>query len=231
MFGTALLLVVGWFLSTKGSSKYLIQEKYVLTFVSKLKIQSCHLSWNRGCGYYVDFGEPHLALSLTHLISVEWVAFAVSAGCVHSGTYWWKVPVENVLQPVLAGTNEQQYFCHVLFLLFWKAYCYGVRSGKKLLPCFSIALAKQALVTLGWKLCQQLSWDLVTGRCRGAALCDKGQCAQRWDICSLVHTWLKQMSTKQEAGQNTEQVSSGSLLTAGLLPSSVPSREPLSQDL
>lgn len=44
MFGTALLLVLGWFPSTKGSSKDLIQEKYVLTFVSKLKIQSCHLS-------------------------------------------------------------------------------------------------------------------------------------------------------------------------------------------
>lgn len=142
-----------------------------------------------------------------------------------------KLSVEDVLQPALAGTNEQQYFCHVLFLLFWKAYCYGVRSGKKLLPCSSIALAKQALVALGWKLCQQLSWDLVTDRCRGAALCDKGQCAQRGDICSLVHTRLKQMSTKQEAGQNAEQVSSGSLLPAGLLPSSVPSRESLSQDL
>lgn len=50
-------------------SKYLIWAKYVITFTAKIKIQSSDLSGNGGCGHYVVFREPSLALSLTQFSS------------------------------------------------------------------------------------------------------------------------------------------------------------------
>lgn len=49
--------------------KYLIWAKHVLMFTAKIELHSCDLNGNGGCGRYVVFREPGMALSLTQFSS------------------------------------------------------------------------------------------------------------------------------------------------------------------
>lgn len=133
--------------------KYLIWAKHVLMFTAKIELQSCDLSGNGGCGHYVVFRQPVMALSLTQFSSH-------GVSCLFY--FSWACSLWNLSSPVLLSQ------CWAYSS--GKASCYSVRSSKKIATGLQCPIGKTGasvawLVTLGWKLCWQHRWGFVTDGC------------------------------------------------------------------